>query len=165
MSVILFAVGDFNLTDLLGAAGATIGVIISGTIFLQFLSSKSTELAKRYRELAKEYRQGEVNDARHSVLQPQIRIFRRRLWLLLWASWLAGGALVCFIFAVVSGGISMLLPKTGSVNVIGAVMLFVGLGTIALAVFLEVLESIFSRHELHDEVGDLDDPVKAQDVN
>src|SRR5689334_16725757 len=83
-------VAEFKLTDLLGSAGATIGIIIGGVIFLQFLSSKYDSLAGRYRELTRDYR-GQGQSHRHESLQYQIRVYRRRLRLLNSGSWLAGG--------------------------------------------------------------------------
>lgn len=62
-------VAEYKLTDLLSSAGATIGVIIAGTIFLQFLNTKYDQLAGRYRELTKEYRSGGNGDCSHSLLQ------------------------------------------------------------------------------------------------
>ncbi len=38
MFATILQISDYKLTDLLSAAGATIGVIIAGTIFLQFLT-------------------------------------------------------------------------------------------------------------------------------
>src|SRR3954447_5804691 len=103
MSQSLWDVAEYKLTDLLSAAGATIGIIIAGTIFLQFLSSKYTELSGRYRELATEYRGAEREKPRHAPLRTQIQVYRRRLVLLNRASWLGAVALLCFLLAVLVG--------------------------------------------------------------
>src|SRR4051812_48458115 len=96
----LSEVAECRLTDLLGSAGATVGIIIFGTIFLQFLSGKYTELASRFRELAVEYRKGGAGEARHAELQEQMVLYRRRLRLMRLASWVAAVALLCFLAAV-----------------------------------------------------------------
>jgi hypothetical protein len=44
MPQLMVAVSDYKLTDLRSTAGATIGVITAGTIFLQFLISKYADL-------------------------------------------------------------------------------------------------------------------------
>ncbi len=49
-------ISDDKLTDLLGSAGATIGIIIAGAIFLQFMSTKAIELTTHSRELTGDYR-------------------------------------------------------------------------------------------------------------
>lgn len=156
----MLEVANYKLTDLLSSAGATIGVIIGGVIFLQFLSSKYVELANRYRDLTKDYREGSGGDGRHGPLQFLIRVYRHRLWLLNRASWLAGGALLCFIVSVLAGGLSMAFPPVGAFKVVGSVGLLVGLILIGGAVVLEVWESILTRHEIASEVADLDHEAK-----
>jgi hypothetical protein len=160
-----FPVSEFKLTDMLGAAGATIGVIIAGVIFLQFLSSKYTELAGRYREFTEEYRKGEAGEGRHNRLQSQIRLYHRRLRLLLRASWLAGIAVMLLITSIFAGGVSRILPEAVPIKWLGAGALFVGLALVAVGVLLELIESIDTRHEIGEEVGDLDDPAKSQSLN
>src|SRR5581483_11087093 len=75
---------DYKLTDLLSSAAATVGVIIFGTIFLQFLSGKYMELTSRFRALAGEYRNGGAGEVRHHSLQEQMTLYRRRLHLMRW---------------------------------------------------------------------------------
>ncbi|HEX4607740.1 MAG TPA: DUF2721 domain-containing protein [Urbifossiella sp.] len=157
----MFDASDYKLTDLLGSAGATIGVIIGGTIFLQFLSSKYVELANRLRELTREYRERKGDEPRHGPLADVIRIYRRRLMLLIRASWLAGGALLFFLAAVLAGGLSMAYPPVVAFKAVGSVGLLIGLLLIGAGVALELWESVLARHEIRDELADLDDGVKA----
>jgi hypothetical protein len=152
-------VAEYKLTDLLSSAGATIGVIIAGTIFLQFLSTKYLELGVRYRALTSEYRSG-AGDVRHGLLQCQIRAYRRRLRLMNRASWLAAVALLCFIVAVLAGGLSMAYPPVRIFKWVGTAGLGVGLVLIGSALVLELVESILAERDHLEEVGDLDDPVK-----
>lgn len=154
-------VAEYKLTDLLSSAGATIGIIIAGTIFLQFLSAKYQELAGRYRALTREYRTGGVGDTRHGLLQSQIRAYRRRLRLINRASWLAAIALLCFILAVLAGGFSVMYPPIRYFKWIGTAGLICGLTLIGAALFLEISESVLAEHDHAEEVGDLDDPVKV----
>jgi len=151
---------DYKLTDLLSSAAATVGVIIFGTIFLQFLSGKYMELTSRFRALAGEYRNGGAGEVRHHSLQEQMTLYRRRLHLMRWASLLAAGALLCFLAAILAGGFSMLFPPVVAIKYLGTIGLFVGLVQIAMAVSLEIAELVLARHELPYEVGDLDEPVK-----
>lgn len=154
-------VADYKLTELLNSAGATIGIIIGGTIFLQFLSSKYVSLANRYWSLTGEYRDRKDDEPRHGPLQSVIWNYRRRLWLLSRASWLAGAALLCFISAVLAGGFSMLYPPVAAFKLIGTAGLALGLVLIGGGVFLELWESVLSRHEIAEEVADLDAPVRS----
>jgi len=108
----LFALvpSEYKLTDLISSAGATIGVIIAGTIFLQFLSTKYTELFGRYSEMTSEYRGVTGDHVRHRPLQTQIQVYRSRLVFLNRASWLGAVALLCLILTVLAGGFSMVYP-------------------------------------------------------
>jgi hypothetical protein len=155
-----FSVSEYKLTDLLTSSGATIGVIIAGTIFLQFMSTKYTDLCSRYRELTGEYRGRREGEPRHGPLQSQIRMYRRRLMLMNRASCLAAVALLCFLVAVLAGGMSILQPPQRAYKFIGTASLFSGLILIAAAVALGIVETVLSRHELGDEIADLDDHVR-----
>ncbi len=159
----LLEVSDYKLTDLLSSAGATIGVIIAGTIFLQFMSAKYMDLAGRYRTLTGEYRQGNSAEGRHGMLQAQIRAFRSRLHLMNNASWIAGVSLLCFLVAVLVGGLSMVYPPVRALKAVGSIGLFIGLVLMAAAVVLQITESVLARHEIGEEAGDLDDGVKPKD--
>jgi len=154
-------VAEYKLTDLLSSAGATIGVIIAGTIFLQFLSTKYLELSSRYRELTREYRGKHADEPRHGPLRTQIRIYRKRLRLINRASWLGAIALLSFLFAVLAGGFSMAFPPVRAFKAVGTAGLFFGLVFVAAAVCVELYESILARHEVGEEIADLDDDVRA----
>ncbi len=156
----LMAIAEYKLSDLLSSAGATIGVIIAGTIFLQFLSTKYTELAGRLREITSEYRGVGDNHGRHAPLQSQIKGYRRRLGLLNWASCLGAVALLCFLVAVLAGGLSLAFPPVRTIKAVGTVGLLVGLLLMAAAVTLELVESILARQEIWDEICDLDEEVR-----
>jgi hypothetical protein len=158
----LETVSDYKLTDLLGSASATIGIIIAGTIFLQFMSAKFMELTNRYRTLTGEYRGGGAAENRHGMLQAQIRNYRRRLWLINRASWLAGVALLCFLISVLVGGLSMVYPPVVTFKGVGTIALFIGLVLIGGAVILQFIESIRAAHEIDEETGDLDGPAKSE---
>ena len=160
MLPIFMSVSEYKLTDLLSSAGATIGVIIAGTIFLQFLSTKYTELSGRFREMAGEYRGVPGEQDRHAPLRAQIQGYRRRLVLLNWASWLGAVALLFFLSAVMAGGFSLLYPPVRAIRAVGTFGLMAGLLLIAVAVFLELVESIVARKEIGDEIADLDDEAR-----
>jgi hypothetical protein len=151
----------YKLEDLLSSAGATAGIIIAGMIFLQFLSSKYTELCGRYRELAVEYRDCCEDKPRHGPLQSEIRMYRRRLSLMNRASAVAAIALMCFLLAVLAGGVSILVPRWIYFKYLGTAGLLAGLVLVASAVLIEIYEIILARHELHEETADLDDHARG----
>ena len=69
-------IADYKLADLLGIAGATIGIIIAAAIFLQCLSTKYVAAFDRYRNLTGEYRANNAGEQRHDSLQNQIQSYR-----------------------------------------------------------------------------------------
>lgn len=154
-------VAEYKLTDLLSSAGATIGVIIAGTIFLQFLSTKFTELGERYRELTAEYRGVDQEHTRHRPLRSQIQNYRQRLVLLNRASWMGALALLSFLLSVMAGGLSLAFPPIRTFKTVGTTGLAVGLLLIAVAVSLELAESIMARREILEEISDLDDEARS----
>lgn len=161
MLIMIGTVAPYKLTDLLSSAGATIGIIIAGTIFLQFLSNKYTELSGRYRQLTGEYRGVKCEQNRHAPLRSQIRLYRRRLNLLNWASWTAALALQCFLLAVIAGGMSLLYPPVVAIRTLGTAGLLAGLILIGVAVGIDMVESILSRKELEEEIADLDEEARG----
>lgn len=154
------SVSEYKLSDVLSSAGATIGIIIAGTIFLQFLSTKYTELSGGLRSVAAEYRGKAGSEPRHGPLQAQIQLYRRRLILLHWGSILGAVALLCLLAAIVTGVLSMIYSSVRLLRHLGAISLVTGLLIMAGAVALELIETVMSRSEIHDEVADLDDPAK-----
>jgi hypothetical protein len=60
------------------------------------------------------------------MLQSQIKVFRRRLWLMSWAMWVAAVALLGFLAAVLAGGLSMAYPSAMALKGVGTVALMLG---------------------------------------
>lgn len=151
---------DYKLTDLLGSAGAAIGIIIAGTIFRQYLSMKYMELAGRLRELAADYRGRGDQEPRYQPLQCLIRLYGHRLFLLQWASTIGAVALLCLLTAVFTGALSLIAPASRLNKIVGTASLLLGLLLMAVAVGLELLETIGARREINNEVADLDDAAR-----
>jgi hypothetical protein len=156
----LFGFENFKVTDLFNTVGAPIGVIIAGTIFLQFLSSKYVGLFSTFAQLTKEYREHQRTAPRHTPLVTQISIYRRRLWLLCWASWMAACALLTLILPIIAGLLSLAFPEILALKKIGLYFLVAGMCLIGGGVALEFWESVVARHEIREEMADLDEEAK-----
>lgn len=151
---------DYKLTDLLSSAGATIGIIIGGTIFLQFLSSKYTALTGGLRTLAADYRGKADDEPRHAPLRSQIQLYGHRLVLLYWAATFGAVALLSLLASVLAGALSMVFPTSRTIQLLGTGSLIVGLMLVAAAVALEVVETVVARKEITNEIADLDEDAK-----
>jgi hypothetical protein len=146
---------DFKLAELLSSAGATIGIIIAATIFLQMVHSRSTDLLQRYRTSTGEYRTKQASNERRTPLEVQIRMFRLRLRLIDSARWLAIVAVPAMVVAVLRGGVENLFSSAWLVKVVGAGAIAAGLLLIGSALLLHLMESIYGRHEIGREADDL----------
>jgi hypothetical protein len=160
MPLFSVTIAAYKLTELLGSAGATIGIIIAGTIFLQFVNTKYIELAGRYREMTGEYRGVPGEHGRHAPLRSQIQVYRRRLLLLSRSLWIAAVALLCLLLAALSGGLSMIFPPVVLIRNVGTIALLAGLLLIGVAVAIDLAESILARKEIDYEIADLDDEAR-----
>lgn len=157
----MFDIAQYKLTDLLSSAGATIGIIIAGVIFLQFMSTRLVDLSGKYRELTREYRSRGDAEARHAPLRSQIRMYRRRLELVNRAAGLGAAAVLCFLLAVTAGGLSMAYPTVLTFKWVGTFGLLAGLAGIAGGVALHLIETIHARHEIAEEIADLDGDTRS----
>ncbi len=160
MPLFSITVARYGLTELLGSAGATIGIIIAGTIFLQFVNTKYLELAGRYREMTGEYRGVPGEHGRHAPLRSQIQVYRRRLRLLNRSLGLAASALLCLLSAALCGGLSLIFPPVMLIRNAGTFALFAGLVLIGVAVAIDLWESLLARKEIEYEIADLDDEAR-----
>src|SRR5438270_10688643 len=70
---------DYKLADLLGIAGATIGIIIAAGVLLQCFSTRYIAVFERYRALAGEYRGEQVSDPRRGNLRNELVDYRRQI--------------------------------------------------------------------------------------
>jgi hypothetical protein len=73
---------------------------------------------------------------------------------------LAGVALVCFLLAVLAGGLSTIYPLQPVPKITGTAGLYVGVVLIAGAVLLELVHTMLSPDEQGAETADLDEPVR-----
>ena len=76
------------------------------------------------------------------------------------ASWLAAIAMLCFLGAVLIGGLSMLYPPVEMLKAAGTFGLMVGLLLIGVAVSFVLSESIQARTEIGEEIADLDEETR-----
>jgi Protein of unknown function (DUF2721) len=136
---------DYKLNDLVGVAGATIGILIAGGIILGGLNAKYMSAFDRYRALAAEFRGGRKEDARHASLRLQAQSHRLRMEQLNHAAVLVQGALLLFLLAVTAAGMNVVFPHLPFVRGVGASTLFGGLLLIGVALFLHMLETIHER--------------------
>jgi hypothetical protein len=154
---------NFKLSDLLGVAGATIGIIIAAGILLQFLSTKYVAVYERYRSLTGEYRGNHFSDPRKGSLQDQIACHRRQVKCLSSASLLVAGAIIFFLFTVGVASASVIYPDLLVLRTAGTSTLFLGLSMIGVGITLEMVDLVLQWQSVGKEVSDFSDiPTTAE---
>jgi len=155
---------DFKLSDMLGIAGATIGIIIAGGILLQGYCARYIAVFDRFRTLTGEYRANNFSDARRSSLQNQIANYSRQILFLNSAALGVSLALLLFLVTVGVASLSVIYPKAMVLRLVGSFTLFGGLLLIGFGIFLGVLEMFFERHAVAKEKGDFHDIPSASEA-
>jgi len=157
-------IADYKLSDLLGIAGATIGLIIANGILLGGLSAKYVAIVERFRVLTGEYRGQDISDSRMGSVRVEIANYRWQILLLNVGAILLGLALLLFLFTVASASLSVVFPKEMWIRTAGTVSLFLGLLLIGAGMFCQTLDAFLERRNICKEAADFDDIPKAEGV-
>jgi len=153
----MFEAADYKLSDLLGVAGASVGIIIAAGILLQCLSTRYIAALDRYRALTGEYRENHASDTRRGGLRDQIVNYR---WQIIYLNAAAVGislALLCFLLAVGSASLSVIYPRALVFRSLGATGLFFGLLCITAGIALHIRQTLMERGVFGEEVTDFAD--------
>jgi hypothetical protein len=151
---------EFQLKDLAGTAGSTVGLIIATSIFLQVITTKFASTFDRYRALTGEFRNSDPSDERKKSLEDQIRLYFRRCMNLQQASLLLILAEFCFLAAVLLVCSSIVFPQFNWIKFAGAATLLAGLALITFSAGLELQENQLSGKAIESEMNDMGQKLK-----
>ncbi|MBY0524609.1 MAG: DUF2721 domain-containing protein [Gemmataceae bacterium] len=155
---------DYKLADLLGIAGATIGIIIAAGILLQCISTKTIGVFERYRTLTGEYRGNHSSEPRRGSLQSQISTYRSQMVCLNSASFAVATAALFFLVTVGVASLSVMWPQLMLLRVLGTFGLFGGLLLIGVGVSLMAAEIYLERNAIGRETADLGDVPSIEEA-
>ena len=145
---------EINLKDISATVGSAVSLIIACTIFLHQLIAKSVASTDRLTKLTEEYRDHSENDSRKASLADQITLYYHRCnWIRHAICTVAIGEFF-FIVVIVVSALSILIPGSTAVSVIGLVGLFLGLAAIAVGVGLEIYENYHFKYVVNSELSD-----------
>src|SRR3954470_20573079 len=123
---------EINLKDIGGTAGSAVSLIIACTIFLHQLITKSVAATDRLTTLTDEYREHSEDNSRKASLADQITLYyHRNNWIRRAICTVAVGEFF-FIAVIVASALSVLMPGSTALGVIGLAALFLGLAAIAI---------------------------------
>jgi hypothetical protein len=155
---------DYKLADLIGIAGATIGIIIAAGIMLHCLSTKYVAAFERFRSLTGEYCANSSNEQRHESLRRQIVSYCLQSLFLNLASMLVAGAVLAFLLTVAIAGLSVMYPQYLEFRLLGTISLFSGLGFLGGGTFLILLETYLQRRDINQELHDFHDLPSTEEA-
>src|SRR5436305_1808860 len=97
-----------DLAKLVGAASAPVALIIATSIFLSNLTARYTAMFTAARQLSSEFREKEGHDVRAESLRVQLGLYRRRLRLIMSATFWLAATIWCFIGTVLFTSVSVI---------------------------------------------------------
>src|SRR5579883_1011007 len=125
---------DYKLSDFLGVAGATIGIIIAGGIMMGNLTAKYVAIVERFRGITGEYRRNDANEIRRGSLETQISAYGRQVLLLNYATSFTTLGVFVFLVTVGLASLSVMFPGVLVLRSLGTIGLFLGLASIMASV-------------------------------
>jgi polyferredoxin len=153
-----------DVAKFVGAASAPVALIIATSIFLSNLTTKWWSMTGAFRSLTGEYRGAEIDGHRKDSVKRQLKLYDRRLRLLMRATLLLTLAIISFIFTVLFTGITTLFPNSAVLQVLTVGLSFAGLAFLASSVLAELIENSLGKQVLELEQIDEADfsPVDAE---
>jgi Na+/glutamate symporter len=161
----MFEMADYKLSDMLGIAGATIGIIIAGGVLLGAVVGRYSGVFDRYRSLTGELRANDSSDPRRGSLNRQVNVYRKQIVFLNYGSLCLTLALLCFLVTVGIASMSVIFPKAMILRALGTLGLFAGLLLIAVAVFLLMLDTLAERPMIVQETSDLEGQPSPEEAH
>lgn len=145
---------NIDVGKLVGAASAPVALIIATSIFLSNLGAKYGVLCSTFRSVAEQFRKDGKDTDRTKGLTQQLRLYSRRLDILIRATFWLGLSILCFILTVFFTGVSVILPKSPVWPIITAVMSFSGMLILGASVLMELHENHLAKQTALWEVSE-----------
>jgi hypothetical protein len=145
----------FQVVDLMGVAGATIGVIIANAILLSTLSANYVAIAGSYHAFSSEYRSGGFSEQRGTSLREQICLYKKRIDCARRGCSILCVALLVFLIAVSCASLGVIFPAVVAIKILCALTLFLGLFLMGCAAALMLMETQLSQRSIASETTDL----------
>jgi hypothetical protein len=143
-----------NVQNIASTIGATIGLVIACSIFLQMITTKFIAVFERFRALTAEYRDNDRSDKRNESLIKQIDIYRRRCQKLRLASNFITYSEFAFVATIILSGLATAFPNFAILTILAAATLLLGLAGMTASAYLEVAENTLNKQIIDSELHD-----------
>lgn len=144
------------LKDIAGTAGATVGLVIACSIYLQTLTSRFADTMNRYQTLCAEHRGTTPSAKRRRCVEAQIALNRGRCTDIQRATQILGVGELCFLATIVFTSLSVTLPKVAILALTGSITMLGGLLLVGAAVILDLRQQRVITTDLQLEGTDLE---------
>ena len=146
-----------QLSDFLKAIGPNAAIIFAAWIYMGFLQQRYDSAVDRFRGAVGDFRSGEHEKERAKNLKDQILIYKRRCYLMGWATTIGLVSAILLITSLMFGGLDVLMPHTPWIAVAGIATSFAGFALIIVAALIVIAEGQPTDRQLDDEIRDVRD--------
>ncbi|HEX8605681.1 MAG TPA: DUF2721 domain-containing protein [Pseudoduganella sp.] len=145
---------QFELKDVLGAVGPTASLVFASWIFMTFLQARYSAAYERYRDMIEEFRGGR-DTTRRDLIGTQIKLYRKRVEQMRWATSLGLWAAICLLLALISGALDAVFKGNPVLKYVGLVGTVAGLGMVIGSALLVIVENTSIKHAMDEELKDV----------
>ena len=145
---------QFELKDVLGAVGPTASLVFASWIFMTFLQARYSAAYERYRDMIEEFRTGK-DTRRRELIGNQIKLYRKRVEQMRWATGLGLWAAILLLLALISGALDAVFKGSPVLKYVGLVGTVAGLGMVIASATLVILENSSIKRAMDEELKDV----------
>lgn len=159
---------QFELKDVLSAAGPSASLIFAAWIFLSFLQARYTSAYERYRSLVSEVREKRAPSAaaalsaeRRRSLEEQVRLYKRRCEQMRVATNTGVAAAIVLVTGVLVSVLGLAAPDVAALKYVSVGALVLGLLLVIAAASFVLRENTSIQRALDAELADLPDLARS----
>ncbi|QCP12401.1 DUF2721 domain-containing protein [Pseudoduganella umbonata] len=145
---------QFELKDVLGAVGPTASLVFASWIFMTFLQARYSAAYERYRDMIEEFRTGK-DTRRRELIGNQIKLYRKRVEQMRWATSLGLWAAILLLLALISGALDAVFKGSPVLKYVGLVGTVAGLSMVIGSATLVILENTSIKRAMDEELKDV----------
>lgn len=145
---------QFELKDVLGAVGPTASLVFASWIFMTFLQARYSAAYERYRNMIEAFRTGK-DTTRRDLIGTQVKLYRKRVEQMRWATSLGLSAAILLLLALISGALDAVFKGNPVLKYIGLFGTVLGLAMVIASAVLVIIENTSIRHAMDEELKDV----------
>ena len=145
---------QFELKEVLEAVGPTASLVFASWIFMTFLQARYSAAYERYLDMIEEFRTGR-DTTRRDLIGSQIRLYRKRVEHMRWATSLGLAGAIFLLLTLISGALDAVFKGNPLLKYVGLAGTVIGLVMVIASALLVIIENTSIRHAMDEEVKDV----------